>query len=123
MKIKMVDPQGVEIKQEVKVPVTPPNVVPSEGSIEHQQVAQLFDLNLNELNGYKSKLNTLIDYAKSITDDHSPEGLKWAIRDLSFKVGTPPLGQKSIDYLTLYAHTRTKRDKLNKQLEKFERPQ
>jgi len=91
------------------------------GEILQQQVAQLFDLKTNEVSQFANKIQTLIDYAKTQTDNHSPEGIKWAIRDLSFKVGTPPLGEKMINYLTLYAYTRSNRDKLDKQIAKIER--
>jgi len=86
----------------------------------HNYVAQLFDLKTNEVSEYKGKLQTLIDYAKSVSEDHTPEGIKWAIRELSFKVGTPPLGEKMINYLSLYAYTRSQRDELDSKLKKFE---
>jgi len=121
MDIKIIGDTGEEVKQEKSLDVKP-DTVHVEGEILLQQVANLFDLKPSDISHYKDKLNTLIAYAKSKTKDQTIEGLKWAIRDLSFRVGTPPLGEKMIDYLTLYAHTRTKHEELGKQLDKFEHP-
>lgn len=82
-------------------------------------VAQLFDINPNESTKFESKLNTLIDYAKTQTDDHTPEGIKWALRMLQGKVGTPPLGQKWVDYLSRFAYLSLESNKLDKELTNF----
>ena len=120
MQIKVVDASGQEAQPSFRPDAKPAEVYP-DGLLLHQQIADLFDLKNSEVSHYKTKLNTLIEYAKSQTDDHSTQGLKWAIRELSFRVGTPPLGEKMINYLTLYAHTRTKRAELDKEIAKFER--
>jgi len=69
-----------------------PNSVVPVGTLLTERVAQLFDLKPSEVSKYTSKLNTLIDYAKVKTEDHSVSGLKWAIKSLGTKLGTPPLG-------------------------------
>ena len=61
------------------------------------QVTQMFDLKDSEKSQYRSKLDALIEYAKMKTDDHSPEGIKWALRSLGTKLGTPPLGEKLVN--------------------------
>lgn len=121
MDIKIVDPQGEEVKQETRPEPEPKDQLVT-GELLLQQIATLFDLKMNDVSHYKPKLLTLIDYAKSKTTDHTPEGLKWAIRELSFRVGTPPLGEKMIDYLTLYAHLKTDHARLEKQISKIENP-
>lgn len=121
MDIKIVDATGQEVSQEATTPGNPATVI-SEGELLHQQIGTLFDLKPSEVSRFRGKINTLLDYAKSKTEDHSVEGLKWAIRDLSFKIGTPPLGQKLIDHLTRYAMLRTDHAKLEKEIAKIENP-
>lgn len=91
----------VEAKVEAKEPDT---VVSSTGQLLVQSVAEMFDLKPSESAKYQGKLQLLTDYAKSVTDNHSPENLKWAIRNLGIKVGTPPLGEKLVVYLAKYAY-------------------
>lgn len=93
-------------------------VIP-EGVLLREQVAQTFDLKPSEISQYKGKLDTLIEYAKLKTDDHSPEGLKWAIRQLGVKVGTPPLGEKLINYLNLYARLYLEGRHIDEEKQKF----
>ena len=100
--ITIVDENNEPIEQAKEI-ATPP-VVEQDGVMLREQVAKiLFDFNPSEMASYKDKLNTLIDYAKLKTDDHSPDGIKWALRQLGMKLGTPPLGEKLINYLHVYA--------------------
>jgi hypothetical protein len=92
-----------------------------EGDLLIQSVGQIFDMRPNEIQSSKEKLNLLIDYDKSITEDHTTEGLKWAIRSLQGRVGTPPLGEKWLPYLTKYAYIKLESLKMQKEVEKYER--
>lgn len=120
MKIKVVGGDGKIVEPAAHVEATPSEVVP-DGWMLRQQIATLFDLKPNEAESFKDKIDVLIDYAKSMTDDHSSEGLRWAVRDLSYRVGTPPLGEKMINHLVLYAKLKTDRSKLDEQIAKIER--
>jgi hypothetical protein len=73
------------------------------GDFLADSVASTLNIDSTEVSKFKLKIDTLIKYAKSKTDDHSPEGIKWALRNLSVKLGTPPLGEKLINYLHGYA--------------------
>jgi len=120
MDIKIVDSTGAEVKQDQQE-IKPADTTPvKDGEIILQQVGQLFDFKPAECQKYANKLRTLIDYAKTQTEDHTPEGLKWAIRSLQGKVGSPPLGQKWITYLTGYAHLKLESLEREKLLEKYE---
>jgi hypothetical protein len=121
MDIRIVDqPQPTtEPITEAREPVEPDKTPQISGEMLVQQVAALFDLKPSEISRYHDKLNTLIDFAKSKTDQHSPEGLKWALRDLSLKIGSPPLGEKLINYLTRYAHLSNESRKVNQELAKY----
>lgn len=108
-----------EVQEEPKEPKEAVEVIP-DGLLLAQRVGQeLFNLRPSEVSRHKAKLNTLIDYAKSKTDDHSTEGLKWALRTLSLKLGTPPMGEKLISYLTRYAYLDLESQKIEKEKEKY----
>ena len=90
------------------------------GDLMTQQVGQMFDFKPSEVGQYKDQINTLIEYAKTCTEDRSPEAIKWAIRSLQGKVGTPPLGEKWVTYLTKYAYLKLEGLKLQKEVERYE---
>ena len=121
MDIKIVDQQGKEVVEEqpteAKTPATAPVL---EGELLQQSVGQVFDLTPNQVNKYKNKIDTLIEFAKTQTEDHSIEGIKWAIRSLQGKVGTPPLGEKWITYLAKYAWIKLEGRKVEKEVEQYE---
>ena len=120
MDIKILDDKGVEVQQE-SAPINPSDTVAvKDGEIFVQQVGNIFNFTPLECAKYKDKINTLIDYAKTQTDDHSLEGIRWAIRSLQGKVGTPPLGQKWITYLTEYAYLKLEQLDLAKRATDFE---
>jgi len=85
-----------------------------------QSVGQIFNLRPQEIQAQKEKINLLIDYAKLMTDDHTTEGLKWAVRALQGRVGTPPLGEKWLSYLSKYAYIKLESMELQKEVEKYE---
>ena len=114
--ITIVDENNEPIEQ-VKEIATPP-VIEQDGVMLREQVAKiLFDFTPSEMASYKDKLENIIAYAKSVTDDHTVSGIKWAIRNLGMRLGTPPLGEKLINYLNIYAklHLETIRLKAEKQ--------
>lgn len=67
----------------------------------------------------QDNLQLLLKYAKSQTDDHSPESLKWVIRSLEMKLGSPPLSEKRITYLSRYVYLEMESKKIEKEKERF----
>lgn len=119
MDIKIVDQNQKEVINEVKEISTPPEIE-QEGVMLREQVGKtLFDFKPSEMASYKDKLNVLIDYAKTKTDDHSPDGIKWALRQLGMKLGTPPLGEKLINYLHIYAKLYLQGRRIEEEKNKF----
>lgn len=117
MDIKIIDGSGEEIKQE-------PQEFKSEqldGNEEFniKAVGQVMGLEEKELAKYDDKLHTLLEYAKMKTDDHSREGLKWAIRSLELKLNTPAIGEKMIDYVSRYAYLELEGMRIDKEKEKY----
>lgn len=68
---------------------------------------------------YDLKAKDILKWAKSQTEDHSPENLKWIIRDMEFKIGSPGVGEKMIDYLHSYIGLATQKEEVDKKLKKY----
>jgi len=119
MDIKVVDANGENIQREVKEIPTPPTIQPDGVMLREQIAKTLFDFKPSEMSSYKDKLDTLITYAKMKTDDHSPDGIKWALRQLGVKLGTPPLGEKLINYLNVYAKLYLESKRVEAEKDKF----
>lgn len=119
--IKIVNEQGEDIRENQPQEVeTPPGIENGEGGdILRNEVAQLFNLDQNETRSYKNKLDTLIEYGKTKTDDHSPQGIKWALRSLGLKLGTPPLAEKLIEYTYRYAYLAMEGNRIDDEKQKF----
>lgn len=102
---------------EVKTPDTlsPPIV----GELEVNAVSDVLGLTKEEVGKYQDKLDILLEWAKTKTEDHSPENLKWVIRDLGFNLGTPPLGQKLVNWLAEYAYLNRQSQEINNRLDKM----
>ena len=121
MDIKIVDDKGEEIKPE-EPRIAGEIVGDISKDLEIKSIGQVMGLEKDsELGQNQSKLQTLLEYAKSQTDDYSLENLKWIIRSLELKLGTPPLAEKRINYVTRYAFLLTQEQKIKQEKEKFER--
>ena len=93
---------------------------PATEDLQIKAIAQVVGLeDDSEFELSKEKLQTLLDYAKSQTKDHSPESLKWAIRVLETKTGTPPFGERLVSYLARYAYLVMEKSKIDQELGVF----
>jgi hypothetical protein len=120
MNIKVVDSEGNDIqKPEVTQEIETPPGLEQSGNILREQVAELFDLSHSELTSYKNKLDSIIEYAKGKTEDHSPQGIKWAVRSLGLKLGTPPLAEKLIEYIYRYTYLAKEGDRIDREKQRF----
>lgn len=106
-------PQPQESERNISSPVLP--------ELEIAEIADLFDISRKETGKYSDQLDTLLQYAKTQTDDHSIMNLKWVIRSLELKLGTPPLAEKRITFLSRYAYLLGEEAQIQKEKEKFER--
>lgn len=90
--------------------------------LQEKAIADVMGIEKNsDIGKYSEKLNTLLDYAKSQTKDHSPESLKWVIRSLELKLGTPPFAEDRINFIARYAYLLMDEKKINEEKKKFER--
>lgn len=123
MNIKVVDASGKEVNTSSKIDTEAPQQVsgPALPRLLEDSVAELLGIEDSaEKNRSMDKIQTLIEYAKSQTTDHSPENIKWAIRHLEIKLGTPPLAEKRINWLSRYAYLLSEKKKLDNELMSFE---
>lgn len=118
--IKIVDPEGNEIED-----TTPQEFVPSDmvavprESILLDGIAKMFDLSPLEYSQDKHKLETLLQYAKKKARDESLEEIKWALRSLGVKLGTPPLGERLIPYMYRFAKIHLEGLQIKEEEERF----
>lgn len=88
--------------------------------LEKKAICQVMGLeNDGDADRYSEKIDILLDYAKTQTTDKTLEGLKWAVRNLEMKLGSPPLSEKRINYVAQFAYLELQQKKLQKEKEKF----
>ena len=109
---KQEEPESVETPEGVSAPVQQELL---EASIEQ---AMGLD-NQEDKHRYHDKVDILIDYVKTQTKDLSPENIKWVIRSLELKLGTPPFSEKRINYVAQYAYLCMQTQKLEEDKKKF----
>lgn len=93
----------VENQTEEKKELSTPPSYEQEGVFLKDRIAQLFNMTEAEKTREGRKLETLIEYAKSKSEDHSPDGIYWSLKQLGLRLGTPPLGEKMLDHAYMYA--------------------
>lgn len=107
------DLQNKEIDQtEVKQPETAVAVEQSD-----QELAQMFEIDKNDYGKLSPKINTILDWAKQNT----PEGedIRWTLRRLETKLGTPPMGVDKISHMAEYAFLWLQGRDINKKLDNY----
>lgn len=87
---------------------------PKENTPLESAIYQVMGVDPSEQSKYQEKAQVLLDYAKGETQDCSPENLKRIIRSLELKIGSPPLSERRIDYITRYAYLALEEKKLKK---------
>lgn len=108
-----VEAQSVESLNKVSSPALP--------ELEQKAVCQALGFETDsESNKFKGQVDTILKWAKTKTDDHSPEGLKWAIRNLELRLGTPPFGEHRARFLSRYAYLQMESESLRKQMDTLE---
>lgn len=123
MDIKVVSSNGNNEKPvelvDIKQPETISNSQPDE--LYQREIGKVLGLeNESEFNKYQINLKTLTDYAKSQTKDHSPESLKWVIRSIETRLGTPPFAEDRIKFITRYVYLLSESKRIEEEKKKFE---
>lgn len=122
MDIKIIGDAGQEVQPATKQIQNPTGLEGGlPGELEQKAIGQVLGLeNPSDLGKYTDNLKTLIQYAKSQTDDHSPESLKWVVRSLELKLNTPPFLEDKVKYIARYAWLLTEEKRLSSERQKFE---
>ena len=68
---------------------------------------------------YQPHINTLLEWAKQQTKDHTPENIKWVIRQLEMRIGTPPIGEKLVSRLSRIAYLEMETKKMNEEIKSY----
>lgn len=68
---------------------------------------------------YRSDVDVLLDWVKAEKPNPSREDIKWALRELEVKLGTPPLAEKKISYFTRFAYLELEGRKLEAEKKMF----
>ena len=124
MDIKIVDGKGEPVEvTEVPIKDTVDPIQGSQpGEMEQREVGRVLGIeNESEFNKYQPNLKTLLEYAKTQTEDHTAQSLKWVIRDLEARVGTAPFAEDRIKFITRYAWLLLSEQNVKKELKKFEK--
>lgn len=69
---------------------------------------------------YRGKTQELLEYAKLMSEDHSPDSIKWAIRSLEMRLGDPPISEKRINFVARYAFLYKESAKIKKEMREYE---
>lgn len=121
--IKIVDSSGKEVNTSTKIDTEKPQQIsgPALPRLLEDSVAEVMGIEDSaEKNRSMDKIQTLIEYAKSQSKDHSPENIKWIIRSLELKLGTPPLAEKRINWISRWAYLNMEKRKLESEIKSFE---
>ena len=124
MDIKIVDGKGEPVEvTEVPIKDTVDPIQGSQpGEMEQREVGRVLGVeNESEFNKYQPNFKTLVEYAKTQTEDHTAQSLKWVIRDLEARVGTAPFAEDRIKFISRYAYLLLSEQNVKKELTKFEK--
>ena len=109
-----------KVPTEHKEAVTPEQISPPVVTeLEPRALSDVLGLTREEESQYRDKLDTLLEWVKTQTNDRSSGNLKTIFRELGNKIGTPPLGQKLVNWLAEYAYLELEELKIKKALKEF----
>lgn len=123
MDIKVVgmtqDKTDLEKIQEKNDESLPQSVIESSepGEIAIIAVKQVLEIDRDSTD-YDSELSTLVDWAREQTGGDDPTELKWAIRDLRMRIGTPSFGD-AIKHLSRFAYLDLEEKRIKKEKQSF----
>lgn len=109
-------------KEETKTEEAPKQTIsaPVKPEIMRMAIEESMGLeSAEEKHRYQDKVDTLLEYVKTQTNEWSPESVKWVIRSLELKLGTPPFSEKRINYVAQYAWLCMETQKLEAEKDKF----
>lgn len=114
--IKVVDSKGAEISPKEETVKTPETVKTfSNGELDRVAVSQVLDMDGKELSKHKDKLDVIVKWAKSQGDIEDMTHLKWIVRNMESRLGSPNFGETRIARLARFAYLNLETQKLEKE--------
>jgi len=121
MDIKIVSQDGKEIETSSS-PILSPQTTTGGSNLDQKAIGQVLGLETSsQLSKYSDNLKTLVEYAKSQTEDHSPENLKWVIRSLKANLGSAPFGEDNVKFISRYCYLLNDERRIKEERKKFEK--
>jgi len=122
MDIKVVDKSNTSpvksVADEVKPPAT--MTVSAMPEMDQKAIQQALGLeNDGDKTKYKHEVDLLLQWAKENAKGKTPDDLKWAIRTLELRVGTPPISENRVRYLAQYAYLASEHKRIENDMKKF----
>jgi hypothetical protein len=121
--LRPIDASGniVEKTQSVDALPTPSTVTGNVGEQLIQSAAEdAMGLETTSQKGAsRMKIGTILEYVKTQTKDLSPENVKWVIRDLELRLGTPPFGESRVNQVARFAYLLLEQKKLEKEVDQL----
>lgn len=114
MEIKIIGQDTTEVEQLEQRDVSPVEGA-NDGEINQIAVRQVLEIEKGE---YQDELETILEWAKSQTKSDEYTDLKWAIRDLSMRLGTPTHGDR-IKHLARFAYLDLEEKRIQKEKSSF----
>jgi hypothetical protein len=122
MEIKIVDEKGQEKKVEetLEAPQGDKMDVVNPYSLDEIAIHQVLEVDGDaDKSKYRNEIKTLHEWAKTQTKDMSPENLKWTVRELQLKLGTPPFGEDRVKFLSNFAYLDMEGKRIEKEKKKY----
>ena len=85
----------------------------------YKKVAETLGLdNFSEMEKYKDQIKMIADYVKSQGGEDVTD-FAWHVKQLEMRIGTPALGEKSINNVARYVYLLTENERIKSELDKM----
>lgn len=123
MDIKIVNQTDITKHAPTETPKTPDVVLASAApDLEKRAVEQALGLDSDsDKVRFKHEIDLLVQFAKANAKGQTFDDLKWAIRSLELRVGTPPISEHRARFLARYAYLASEQKKIEQELKSFEK--
>ena len=116
--IKIVDDLNQEaVHEERDINTNPDSSDGSTGEMARVATAQVLGIKADDMAENKAKMDTIVKWAKAQTEDHSLTNLKWVIKNLEMKLGTPNFGETRVTKVARYAYLDMEGKRIEKEKE------
>lgn len=102
--ISIVDSSGEKvIHEERNVNTSPSALGGPDGELERVAIGQVLNIGSDEISEGREKIDSIVRWAKTQSEDHSFQNLKWIVKQLEMKLGTPDFGESRLTKVSRFA--------------------